>query len=916
MVAFDPRRIMATAIALLMMSLAPMGLVGIGSEGTLVPDPEFDPSEGVDMPTWRVGDYWNYSTSFSVSYLGFNVPVTGWMNMSTVLITLDLTKDNSPVFITDIVGNLTGRLYIPLLGIDETIYVNLTGYMWERIQDLSMYRMVVNASVSGTLSSINGNYPFGNEYDPPMEQYDFPLIPDEEWEVNVTTRTPGGTGEVTSVLQNMSCGSPVERTVPAGTFMTYPVSDDDVPVLYNNGTVGNTIERVFDLDIQGLQLTVPWKLMDYHREPEETTIMIWVDTEEPVMEDSSFNVSGFLTTGNTVVSILFPGGHIAATIPLTGPQQTFTRTLTAPRYPDNTPTSFDHGSFGILAFVGASEEHDVCTVTTKALDLMVDESSLRVSHTNEGTKDDIFTAELKVYNTMNHGTGPFSLLLLDENGTEVHSEMVDGLQAKEVHSNSVILGKLLPGNHLLELIVDVMDEVHEYNETNNRVKVLFTVKERPYLNLSSSIPAGDIFFSEGDWVNITAVAYRGEEQIPTWNWSIDGTEVDRDNDLNISLDFLGDLSSRDAPYIIAYSLDPSYIHANENGTLVWNLTVSNVNRAPQLLTISPQEAELDIYEGGTQALSIDTVDPDMTAPLIEWSVNGGSGGLQPSDGSYVVFFSDHTGPNSSEGSPFIIEVRISDSEDRSLNITHNWTVNVLDVDLHPTVNVTPTPGPIDVDHNGSLEFSVQVEDPDGDPVNTRWYLEGSEVGNLTEFIFSPIEQNLISEGTVDLELVISAGSYEESFNWSIRIIPPPDPEEPEPRPPSGVSISSPVEGEVFNNTEEIVFRAEHNDSRTLRFTWYINGTFYEGQSVTLSGLLPGSYAAVLNVSAESPSPGWAECTVHFTVVLYHDRTNGPVHDEKNHIPWWIIIVSALVIIAAVAIFLVGASRRSEDWVEE
>ncbi|MGA1866787.1 MAG: CARDB domain-containing protein [Thermoplasmatota archaeon] len=910
-------RVAAVVLILCIMIILPGSMADTDHRDLLVPDPDFDPSAGVDIPTWRMGDYWNYSTSFSVSYLGFNVPVTGWMNMSTAFITQDLTQDNSPVYITDIVGNLTGRLYIPLLGINETIYVNLTGYLWERIQDLSVYRMVVNASVSGTLTSINGNYPFGYEYDPPLEQYDFPLVPEEEWEVNVTAKVPfGGSGEITSVLQNMSCGTPVQRTVPAGTFMTYPVHDDDVPVLYYNRTIGNTVERVFEMDIQGLPLTVPWELNDYQRYPEEQDIWIWVDTDEPVLEGSSFELSGALTTGNTIVTVMFPGGQIAATIPLTGPQQTFTRTLTAPRYPDDTPTSFDHASFGIFAIIGALEEYDVCTVTTKALDLMVDESSLRILHTNEGTKDDLFTADFTVYNNMNHGTGTFSLQLLYGNGTQAHSETVDGLQAKESYTNSVLLGKLPPGNHSLELKVDVLDEVHEYSETNNDVKVLFTVKERPSLNMTSSIPTGDIFFNEGEWVNITAAAYRGGEPVPTWNWSIDGTEVDQDNHLNISLDFTGSLSSRDSPYIITYSVDPSCIFDDENGTLVWRLTVSDVNRAPQLLNFSPSEAELDIEEGGSVEFSIEIVDPDMTTPLIEWRVNGEAGSLQPADGNSVMFFSDHTGPNSSRGSPFFIEVKVFDSDDPSLNITHNWTVNVLDIDLYPAVNITPSPGSLEVDHNGSLEFIVVVEDPDGDPVHTSWYLNGWEVGNLTGFKFSPIEYDLVLEETVDLELLVTAGTYSESFNWSIRIIPPEEPEEPEPLPPSGISISSPGEGEIFDNTEEIIFRAEHNDSRPLSFIWYINGTFYEGQSVTLSGLPLGSYAAVLNVSTEGPPPGWLEMTVHFTVIQKYDGTHGPVDGEKDQWPWWILIFPGIIIVAAMVFALMAYFRRNEWNIEE
>jgi len=38
--------------------------ISYGMPDHLVPDPNFDPTQGVDVPTWRIGDYWNYSTSF------------------------------------------------------------------------------------------------------------------------------------------------------------------------------------------------------------------------------------------------------------------------------------------------------------------------------------------------------------------------------------------------------------------------------------------------------------------------------------------------------------------------------------------------------------------------------------------------------------------------------------------------------------------------------------------------------------------------------------------------------------------------------------------------------------------------------------------------------------------------------------
>ncbi|MGA1872564.1 MAG: hypothetical protein ACMUHY_02740 [Thermoplasmatota archaeon] len=883
----------------------------------MVPDPDFDPELGVDIPTWRVGDHWNYSTSFTVSYLGFNIPVSGWMNMSTALITLDFSYSDSPVYITDITGNLTGRLYIPLLGIDETIYVNLTGYIWERIQDLSMYRLVVNASVTGTLTALNGYYPFGYEYSPPLEQYDFPLVPEEEWKVNVSARAPfGASGDLVNFQENLSCGDPVPVVVPAGSFICYPIAEEDVPVLYYNRTVGNTVERIFDLNIQGVQLTIPWKLREYERAPEETRIRLWIGSEQPVMAGETFQIKGELNTGNTIVTVFFPGGRIAATIPLAGPQLSFNRDLTAPMYMDDTPTGFDHGSFGILAVVGTLDEYDVCTVTTKALDLMVNESSLTISHTNEGTKDDDFTAGVVIYNTLNYGIDEFSFVILNTTGAEVYSDLVEGLQAHENHRISVPLGKLAPGDHSLELFVDHLMQIDEYNETNNAVKVNFTVKERPSLFVNSSLEPGDITMKEGEWFNITANSYRGGEAMDVWNWTLDGVLVDSDQHLNLTLGFLGELSSRDTPYIVGYSTDPSFLYEGENGTLIWNLTVLNVNREPVLLSFAPTNQTVVLMESEGVELSLELFDPDLTVPMVEWIVDGEPAAPGSYPGHSIFFNSTYIGSNSSEGSPYFVEARIRDPEDPMVNLTHNWTIRVMDLDREPSINVLPSPGDITIMHNGTLEFQVYAEDPDNDPATVGWFIEGNEMSEGMNFSFDPIALDLSREDMVGLKVVITVGSFQYEYNWTIVILKPVQPEEPEPVPPAGVVITLPISGTRFHTNDTVTFKAVHVDARPLLFVWYINGSFYEGDEVSLSGFAPGSYIAVLNVSTEGPPPGWIELTVDFTVVVPDDRIVEPEDGEDDPFPWWLLLIGILGLIGIAGLIFLALNRGKDKWAEE
>jgi len=153
---------------------------------------------------------------------------------------------------------------------------------------------------------------------------------------------------------------------------------------------------------------------------------------------------------------------------------------------------------------------------------MVNESSLKVTHAGEGTKDNEYSVNVVIYNILNYGVGQFSYRLTDGDGIEIYSDTVPSLEARETLSASIPMGKLEPGNHTLELSIDTLDEVDEYNETNNVVSIDLSVLDRTPLSLTTNIMPGNITYSEGEWVNISVFAARGEDRIPTWNWTIDG----------------------------------------------------------------------------------------------------------------------------------------------------------------------------------------------------------------------------------------------------------------------------------------------------------------------------------------------------------------------------------------------------------
>ena len=231
-------------VALLLVGLIlPPGIYdGLGGGGALEvtrgPDPVLDLENGMQVPTWSKGDHWNYSIDFEIDFeygiLIFKVPFDGYLNMSVVSASPDPFSGLDPAYITNVSGNVSGFFDIPLTDDDIEIYVEIKGCMWTRMLDLSIYRTVANATVTGTVDDINGEYPFGYEYYPALEEYDFPLIPGDMWSQKLKAGAPFDDGSSAPInLSFISTCLPEESTsVPAGTFDTLPVSQDGVKTLW------------------------------------------------------------------------------------------------------------------------------------------------------------------------------------------------------------------------------------------------------------------------------------------------------------------------------------------------------------------------------------------------------------------------------------------------------------------------------------------------------------------------------------------------------------------------------------------------------------------------------------------------------------------------------------------------------------
>ena len=906
-----------SAMFLLLFSMNP-SLFAEG-EMTRVPDPVFDLSGAEEIPSWGSGDYWNYSVETSYDLGLISIPLSGWINMSLDSILAVSLGPYDPSYLVSIQGNVSGSF------ITERLYVEIDGYALQRIQDLSEYVFIANTSVNGTVEDLNGFYPFGYEYDPPLEEYDFPLIPGDEW--NVSTRAGIPFSEDTPSLwinRTYGCGQPVNLEVEAGEFMTHPVSLNGEESLWFNSTVGNPVKRLFSISLDSMEISIPMELSDYRHE-NRGDLVLDVETEQHVTAGEEFTVSAEVTGPSSLLSALvfFPGGELVKSELISGGSGDFKVDLTAPIRRDHTHSDFDHGSFGVLmvvyqglALVGVN----VCTVTTRSCDLLVNDSMVSANWSGEGTVDDRFDFRVRIANPSNFSAEGFHVNLTLKGNNNLYNET--GPFSLEAKTNMTIDWSTHvdePGQYRLNVTVDFRDEVTEYDEDNNRAALSFRVRDRPPLIWNTTPGERNITLREGEEVTFRASVSRGNFTLPDVSWYMDSVFRGTSPELTFRTDHTGKNSSRETPYNLTCRLPPNSTYPGENGSVTWMITVLEVNRPPEVIRVRPTEGNISIAEGGNISFRVNAVDRDgdlLNFRLIREGneiINGSAVGSLDFD---YIFFSEFTGYNSSVSSPVNITLSIYDSRGEPELLRIIWSVEIVDVDRPPEVDFHPEEGEIRMDPDENLTFGFDYSDPDGDPSTSIWYLDGVRVSNSSFFVLDPRGVGLDGGEVLNLTLSLRIAEHLENRSWTVMINETSKGGE-EFREIENLSIISPVDGGVYEEGTTILLEARSDDPRVIEYIWYLDGRTYTGSRWEIAPPQPGNYTLILNCTVVEGDPGWSEIEVDFSVQKeeYGER-DGPDEDGENSVTLLLVIgvIAALVILVAAVILAI--SRRNADTLEE
>ena len=222
----------------------------------------------------------------------------------------------------------------------------------------------------------------------------------------------------------------------------------------------------------------------------------------------------------------------------------------------------------------------------------------------------------------------------------------------------------------------------------------------------------------------------------------------------------------------------------------------------------PDDDPLYLTEGNGQLFSIN-ITGDNGNVTFEWYLDQVK---MDGVGTSYLFSPDHN--QSGEHS---IKVTISNGEEEE---AMTWTVLVQDVNRAPAMlTLSPSENPT-IDENTVALFRIETMDPDGDPIEYRWFVDGLKTGNNTS-VYEYVT-GYGSAGEYVIKCTISDGIETIPFTWDLTV-------NNVNRPPTDIRFipeNNPIISE--NDTQEFGVEAVDPDGDPISYSWYLNGNPVQG----------------------------------------------------------------------------------------
>lgn len=446
-----------------------------------------------DVPTWHIGDWWDYDLDGAVDMMGMTATASGNIRFDvTEIMTQPIGPKVYQLYNLTISGSFTGSGSGVVQGTDVDVDVTsatLGGYWWVERGDLAVLVDNETVTASGTVTVLSLPFPMvfnaelTNTYSPSREDYDFPMEVGDQWDLNTFMVTTGYVHyfidiplfpiEDTIILNNVTnlvgtsiCNLQSMISVPAGSFDSFEASFGVSDQRWYSETVGYMVkwENHGGFGMFG-DLWV--NLTAYDR----VTPVMTVD--EYLLPDK-VNPGGNVTVNGNSTAAQFSTVNVK--IPATGDMWmgftditgSYSVNITAPLIPDNTPTLTDVGSHGVLVEIndGGTKGYAARTLTLVQPDLYV----LNVTFSPTPTDGNPTDISAEIHCGPEGGVTNSILVSFDVGGIPLGSTIIPLMNANSM----VIVSQTwlaTMGIHDVTVVVDPLNSIDENNEMNNSLTV-------------------------------------------------------------------------------------------------------------------------------------------------------------------------------------------------------------------------------------------------------------------------------------------------------------------------------------------------------------------------------------------------------------------------------------------------------------
>ena len=173
-----------------------------------------------------------------------------------------------------------------------------------------------------------------------------------------------------------------------------------------------------------------------------------------------------------------------------------------------------------------------------------------------------------------------------------------------------------------------------------------------------------------------------------------------------------------------YDAHGKYTGGSQEVSISWNLTVTNLNRAPVIDTYDPGVLSGETTDEETpMTFAITKSDPDGDSMVVNWYIDDK---VQMGAGQNNFVYLGV--PDYTAAGPHNIKVVVKDNGQPQIETSITWSIYVNNVNRAPGIKTaTPSGKSIKLNEGETEEFKVTAEDPDLEALEYIWTLDGETV---------------------------------------------------------------------------------------------------------------------------------------------------------------------------------------------